>query len=363
MPSPSSAPELIRESDALHARVIRFVDEASDESFDSLALAIAEYQARFSRGHAKLRQLHGTPTSVDRIPGVPADAFRATRVAVHAPEDDVARFVTSGTSAGSRGTHAFRTTSTYESILLRSGEAALEDRRRLVLALAPDPGTPEQSSLGFMLRRFMHRFDGTQERWLFGSNGLDLDGLQAAIREARASGRDVLFLATSFALVELLDRRATLELALPEDSVVMQTGGFKGRTRELDPARLRQEVAACFGIPDRNIVSEYGMTELTSQLYDFTLRGGTPGQYRPPPWLRVSAVDPATLDPLPAGEVGLARFVDLGNVDSAVAVVTQDRVRVTMDGIELLGRQPGALPRGCSLAIEELVLQARENPG
>ncbi|MNC92239.1 hypothetical protein D3C83_86270 [compost metagenome] len=76
----------------------------------------------------------------------------------------------------------------------------------------------------------------------------------------------------------------------------------------------------------------------------------------------MSAVDPATLDPLPAGEVGLARFVDLGNVDSAVAIVTQDRVRVTMEGIELLGRQPGALPRGCSLAIEELVLGAREDP-
>jgi hypothetical protein len=361
MPSPSSAPELIRESDALHARVIRFVGETSNESFDALALAIAEYQARFSRGHAKLQKLHGTPTSVDQIPGVPADAFRATRVAVHAPGDDVARFLTSGTSAGSRGAHAFRTTKTYETILLRSGEAALEDRSRLVLALAPDPGTPEESSLGFMLRRFMHRFDGTEERWLFGSNGLDLEGIQAAIGEAHASGRSALVLATSFALVELLDREAE-DLALPEGSVVMQTGGFKGRTRELDPLRLRQEVAACFAIPDHSIVSEYGMTELTSQLYDFTLRGGTPGQYRLPPWLRVSAVDPATLDPLPAGEVGLARFVDLGNVDSAVAIVTQDRVRVTMEGIELLGRQPGALPRGCSLAIEELVLQGREDP-
>jgi hypothetical protein len=229
MPSPSSAPELIRESDALHARVIRFVEETSDESFDELALGIAEYQARFSRGHKKLWQLHGKPTSVERIPGVPADAFRATRVAVHAPGDDAVRFLTSGTSLGSRGVHAFRTTRTYETILLRSGEAALEDRSRLVLALAPEPGSPEESSLGFMLRRFMHRFDGTKERWLFGSNGLELEGLLAAIGEARATGQSVLVLTTSFALVELLDQRAKLELALPAGSVVMQTGGFKGR--------------------------------------------------------------------------------------------------------------------------------------
>jgi hypothetical protein len=70
-------------------------------------------------------------------------------------------------------------------------------------------------------------------------------------------------------------------------------------------------------------------------------------------------VHPETLRPLPAGGDGLARFVDLGNVDSAVAVVTQDMVRAAGDGVLLLGRKPGAVPRGCSLAIEEMVLGAR----
>jgi hypothetical protein len=358
MPSPSSA-ELIRASDSLHTRVQSFVSGTSRETFDALALAVAEYQATFSAGHAKLRALHGTPREVDDIPAVPADAFRATRVAVHAPEEDVVRFLTSGTSVGTRGMHAFRTTRTYEDILLAWGKRALGDRRRLVLALAPDPGTPEESSLGFMLRRFMQAFDGGRERWLFGANGPDVSGMEDAILEARRSGREVLVLATSFALVEVLDRVG--ELALPEGSVLMQTGGFKGRTRELRPVDLRRALGRCFALPDRSIVSEYGMTELSSQLYDFTLEGNTPGNYRPPPWLRVTAVDPASLRPVASGEAGLARFVDLGNVDSAVAVVTQDRVRVTPSGVELLGRQPGALPRGCSLAIEELVLGAREN--
>jgi hypothetical protein len=66
-------------------------------------------------------------------------------------------------------------------------------------------------------------------------------------------------------------------------------------------------------------------------------------------------VDPITLAPVPAGEVGLARFVDLANVDSAVAIVTRDRIRARDGGIELLGREPGAPPRGCSLAVDALL--------
>jgi hypothetical protein len=106
------------------------------------------------------------------------------------------------------------------------------------------------------------------------------------------------------------------------------------------------------------------MTELTSQLYEATIResalaarhpAAPPGVYFEPPWLRVTPVDPTTLLPVPEGEAGLARFIDLGNVDSAVSVVTQDLVRRVSGGIQLLGRQPGAPPRGCSLAIEALL--------
>jgi hypothetical protein len=80
-----------------------------------------------------------------------------------------------------------------------------------------------------------------------------------------------------------------------------------------------------------------------------------PGIYFEPRWLRVAPVDPITLLPVAEGEVGLARFIDLGNVDSAVSVVTQDLVRRAQGGIQLLGRQAGAPPRGCSLAIEALL--------
>ena len=74
----------------------------------------------------------------------------------------------------------------------------------------------------------------------------------------------------------------------------------------------------------------------------------------------MTAVDPETLAPVPRGEVGIARIVDLANVDSAVAIQTADRVRVTADGVELLGRAPGAPPRGCSIADRRDAGPARE---
>jgi hypothetical protein len=107
------------------------------------------------------------------------------------------------------------------------------------------------------------------------------------------------------------------------------------------------------------------MTELSSQLYEGTLAaalGHGPrlphGVYVPPPWVRVTAVDAATLEPVAPGEIGIARIVDLANVDSAIAIQTADRVRAVDGRIELLGRQPGAVPRGCSIAIDEMLGRA-----
>jgi hypothetical protein len=99
------------------------------------------------------------------------------------------------------------------------------------------------------------------------------------------------------------------------------------------------------------------MTELSSQFYEGTLRdASTPaGVYLEPPWARVVPVDPESLQPVPYGEVGIARIEDLMNVDSAFAVLAADRVRRVEGGFELLGRWPGAAPRGCSIAVDEIL--------
>jgi hypothetical protein len=196
-------------------------------------------------------------------------------------------------------------------------------------------------------------------RWLVRDDRVDTDGLRRSASIARERGEPFVVLATAFALVALLDALAGDVLEAPRDSVIMVTGGYKGRSRAVEKGELRMGVARAFGVSEAQVVSEYGMTELTSQLYEGTLPGaalrGPPDVFLEPPWLNVVPVDPATLEPVAPGDVGIARFVDLGNIDSAVAVQTDDLVRRVGDGIELLGRREGAEPRGCSLALEALL--------
>jgi hypothetical protein len=372
----SRAAELALESDALHARVRAFANGAQGDDFESLALAIARFQARYSRGFARLvgeRPLE----RLEQIPSVPTDAFRLTRVAVHAAEQDVARFVTSGTTGSERGTHAFRTTATYAELSLAFGRRALTShgRRPTVVALADLPGERPSSSLGFMIEHFAQGLDGraldggpfqpsASDRYLLRASGVDCEGLRRAAAIARERNEPLLVLATSFALVALIDGLGSERLPLPAGSAVMQTGGYKGRSRELEPRVLRQTLAGALEIHENSLVTEYGMTELSSQLYEGTLEGAElrapPWTLLEPPWLRVVPVDPETLSPVAPGQVGLARFIDLANVDSAVAILTRDLVRRNELGIELLGRAPGALPRGCSLAVEALLESGRE---
>jgi hypothetical protein len=221
------------------------------------------------------------------------------------------------------------------------------------------------SSLAFMMRALMETLDGrslrdgsaarfeddARERWLVGPAGADVRGLARAAAIARERGEPLVVLATSFALVLLAD--AGVRFDVPAGSLVMTTGGFKGKSRELDADALVERVASLLGVERSRIKGEYGMTELTSQLYE---GDAGPGVYFPPPWLRVTPVDAATLAPVLPGETGIARFVDLGNVDSAVAIVTQDLVQTAGTGVALLGRRAGAPARGCSLSIEEMVL-------
>ncbi len=365
----------LEHSAALHAEVRAFANRASSRNFADLAREIAEFQREHSPGFARLVARHGGSLAhVEEIPGVPTDTFRLTRVATHPRAEDVARFLTSGTTSGERGEHALRTLETYRVVALTFGRRALltQASERRVVALAPRLDEPPTSSLGHMMALFMADFEHTgrdpraPERWLLDDRGVNVTALERAASEARASGAELLVLATSFALVALLDELGGHTLAAPERTVVMQTGGFKGKSREIPATELRQSVARAFGISEAQIVSEYGMTELTSQLYEATLPGselareknGRTGIYYEPAWLRVIPVDPVTLAPVAEGEIGIARIVDLANVDSAIAIQTQDRVRRIEGGIELLGRAPGATLRGCSLAIEEF-LQAR----
>jgi hypothetical protein len=372
------------QSQALHARVREFARGTQNgdgaEPFEALALDIARFQALHNPAFARLCRHRGARLEcLEEVPAVPADAFRLGRVAAHPRASDVARFLTSGTTGGS-GCHSFRSLDTYAELSVRWGRAALLGTRSgpcVVLALAP-PFEPERrSSLGYMMQHYMREHDGRglvapaldsvshgahsfdplePGRWLLQSGSVDVLGLRRGVERAAQRGEPVLLLATSFALVWLLDVLGGAELPLPAGSVVMLTGGFKGRARSVDGAELGLALCRALHVLPSQLIGEYGMTELSSQLYDsgFHPESDAPSVFVEPPWLRVTPVDPRSLEPVGEGEVGLARFTDLANIDSALNVVTQDRVRRVPGGIVLLGRQSGARLRGCSLAVEAL---------
>ncbi len=345
------------------------------ESFDALACDIARFQADNVAGFARLvkaRNLNPqTWTRAEEIPAVPTDAFKHARVSAFSENETPITFRTSGTTIGARGSHPFRTTATYDAGALAFGRACLTKTKHFadgdheareiskVVVMGPSPLELPDSSLTHMIDSFARALaeDFDPATTYFMEDGvIDLARLDEVVARALVShAKPFLLLGTSFALVHFLDAIGDATFRLPAGSRVMQTGGFKGKSREVDAAKLRKEIARAFCVDEKDVVSEYGMTELSSQFYEGSAHGGALGIHVEPPWARVVPVDGETLAPVAEGEIGIARIVDLLNVDSAVVVLTADRVRRKENGFELLGRAPGAPPRGCSIAIEEMI--------
>lgn len=359
------------ESDALHERARAFVaaferGAKMPETFDALACDLARFQARHIPGYARLCAARGVaPTHLTRAsdaPSVPTEVFKLVRVATFSEGEATATFLTSGTTIGQRGRHEMRTTETYDAAALAFGRWAIApsaSAKPSVVALSPSPRESPDSSLVHMIERFRATFGDTtaSDAYVIENGRIDLERFDEVVARATARGRPVLVLATSLALAHLIDALENDLFRLPHQSLVMQTGGFKGRSREVSPEALRRDVGRAFCIPESAIVSEYGMTELSSQFWEPTASapGAPHGSYAEPPWARVVPVDPETLAPVAEGQVGIARIEDLCNVDSAFAVLARDRVRRVPGGFELLGREPNAPARGCSIAIDEMM--------
>mgnify|MGYP001817899622 CR=1 FL=1 len=178
-------------------------------------------------------------------------------------------------------------------------------------------------------------------RWLIDRDGaFRLEGIQSALSRSEP----ILLFATALSLRRLITSHPG-PLLLPAGSHVFQTGGYKGLHREITPATLYKAIEDYFKVPAGHVINEYGMTELCSQAY--ALGTGTP--HHLPPWMRVRAIDPHTNREQEPGRPGYLVFHDLANIHTVSAMRTQDFGRVIDDGAFLLdGRDPGALPRGCS---------------
>lgn len=337
-------------------------------SFEGLALALFAAQYRAVPPYAEFARRQGrTPETVSHwedIPAIPTDAFRELDCTSLPAADRAVVFRSSGTTEAIPGRHhhGFESLAVYRDSLRPwfgrhlAPDAATAGMPRWA-ALTPSAAEAPHSSLVFMFECVMAASD-SGSRWFGtpdagGAWRLRLPELISFLQESSRDHRPVGLLGTAFSFVELIDALETAGLGfqLPAGSRVLETGGYKGRSRELPKPALYEAIERFLGVSPSHLVSEYGMTELGSQAYDRVVGSDAPRCFRFPPWARATVISPDTLREVPVGGIGLLRIHDLANVRSVAAIRTGDLAVRRADGFELLGRAAAAAPRGCSLMV------------
>ncbi|MCG3173585.1 MAG: hypothetical protein GMKNLPBB_01784 [Myxococcota bacterium] len=301
------------------------------------------------------------------IPPLPVTAFKQASLFCHGHERAAITFKTSGSTASKAGeVHYDRTSLEMMDLSIELNARRWlfpDDRRRRILALAPSRETAPHMIMAYGLHKLMDLFGTPESAFLVGPQGPDVSALIRHVEEARALNQPVALVGSSFGYVNLADGFAAKGLKippLPEHSLLMDAGGYKGRSRELPLEEFRALIGNIFGLTEDAMVNLLGMTELSSQFYDDTLsaiqQGKTPLRLKQNPrWTRTRIVDPDdTLRELPLGERGLMVHVDLTNWAHPISLVTDDIGVREFGGFRILGRAAGAESRGCSVTLEEL---------
>ncbi len=346
-------------------------DSTCRPTFEDLALALFSIQFDQVEPYRRLCQARGvSPATVSdwsEIPVVPTAAFKELAMTSLTPERRSFVFHSSGTSHDHPSTHFHDD----QSILLYEASLWPWFKRHLLadaspafglLALTPPESAAPHSSLIHMFETIRRNFEWSAEDFCgsIESDGawrLDLAGCLRSLKTSVESGSPLVILGTAFTFVHLIDflTQRRLRLNLPSGSRVMETGGYKGRSRAIPRAQLHRLITAHLGIADSQIVGEYGMSEISSQAYD-RVAGGAEAPptraFRLPPWARARIVSPETGREAAEDETGLIELFDLANVRSVMAIQTDDLGIRRADGFELIGRAEHAEPRGCSLMAQ-----------
>jgi len=338
---------------SLETDVLRFLSQPEEGKFESLALAIFNHQRRENPVYAKYCEFLETPERIDswkRIPAVPQIAFKRSDIRSFSVEETTTEFRTSGTTGEGYGKHFFPSLRLYEAAVVRGWDYFRLPRHRLILLMQHPDEAPfsSLSRMGGILTNFR------RDRFAIAKNGgFDLDQLREQLLNREAA---LTLFGTALAFLNLLEVFPARCLELPHGSVAIETGGFKGSGREIGKRALYEQLSVRLGVATDSIWNEYGMTELSSQFYS----SGIGRSHRAPPWMRFQVIDPDTNEEASPGKIGLLRIIDLANLWSVLAVLTQDLAIAQPDGgFLLLGRDPDVLPRGCSRAMDELMRSAR----
>lgn len=345
-----------------------------DEEFNHLALELFALQFTHNAPYRRVCEAgRATPQAIThwtQMPAVPTAAFTELDLSCLPAAERTTVFHSSGTTGQrpSRHFHNAESLAVYEASLWAGfAHVACDDSKpqssgfKLFILTPPPPQAPH-SSLVHMFETVRRKRVAPETSFLgrVGTDGaweINFQQTLAGLKSACADQTSLLVLGTAFSFVHLLDflHERDLRFVLPPGSRVMETGGYKGRSRSLPKAELHRLITNWLGIPPSHIVCEYGMSELSSQAYDRETRNAkreTQNARRVfafAPWARAQIISPETGRVVGQGETGLIRVFDLANVFSVMAIQTEDLGLRRGDGFELIGRATPAEPRGCSL--------------
>ncbi len=317
--------------------------QLNEDHFDTLCLEVFRFQAlNCSIYSSFIKQLGMEPARIDRvdaIPFLPVEFFKSHRIVSRQGIPELI-FTSSGTTGMQQSTHLIMDPDLYQKSFSKAFEQFYGNPKDVaILALLPSYLEREGSSLIYMVDQLIDRSD-------YGESGYflyDHDLLFQTLQHLRQRQVPTLLIGVTYALLDFADEHTIRDF--PE-LIVMETGGMKGRRKEMIREELHDRLSAAFGVA--KIHSEYGMTELLSQAYSTG-----DGLFSCPPWMRIKIRD--TNDPLTLlenGQSGGICVIDLANLYSCSFLATQDLGKIHDNGqFEVLGRFDHSDIRGCNLLV------------
>ncbi len=332
----------------------------SEERFNDAALRLFRYQFDHNPRYRQFcLSQDKDPEAIqtwEEIPPLPVMAFKLAEISCRPVGEAMRVFQSSGTTGREKSRHAlFDLGLAKEAISSHFRRHLLPEGKRIRMAiLTPSPIEAPDSSLSHMMEVVRDAVGTEKSRYYIEEGRLNAKGLADDLSDLQ---EPVALLGTSFSFVHFLDflKAQAHPLSLPQGSRLMDTGGFKGKSREVPREQLYASYEAFLGLRPENCINEYGMAEMTSQFYDGTVGRKRPRVYTAPPQLRTRLLHPETLQPVQRGEVGLLAHYDLANIDSVMAILTEDLGRAGEGGFVLLGRASGSAAKGCSITLDQLL--------
>ncbi len=314
----------------------------NDIDFKNTCLKVFEYQYQNNKTYrtfcSLLNRSPENVNSITEIPFLPIEFFKSKKLISGDNKKSEIIFSSSGTTGSTTSKHYVTDLKLYEESFLKGFKSFYSKPEDFViLALLPSYLERTGSSLIYMANDLIKRSHQKESGFYLN----DLDKLALELKRLDDSGKKILLIGVSFALLDLVERyKFNLK-----NTIVMETGGMKGRRKEMIREELHQVLKEGFGVS--SIHSEYGMTELLSQAYSTG-----EGVFDCPPWMKILIRDPEdALQLLPEKKTGGMNVIDLANINSCAFIATQDLGRKKNKKIEILGRFDNSDIRGCNLLL------------